>query len=208
MIRLTALTLLLAVMPAPAASPAGLYDGNQMEMAVGLELAQDGRFRYALSYGALDEQAEGRWTDQDGAVLLTSDPVTPPRYVFLGQKPTEPNRITIVLDVPDGVSRQYFDAVMRMRHGEVRVRQFAEEGLTMIFDREFPPEEVAIQLQVYGLVSDPVTIDPARGYGLGFRFEPNDIGKVAFENEALRKDGADLLLERHGRTIRFRRAED
>jgi hypothetical protein len=44
---------------AQSGSLAGVYDGGQMEIAAALELRPDGRFNYALSYGALDEQATG-----------------------------------------------------------------------------------------------------------------------------------------------------
>ena len=54
---------------------AGLYEINQMEMAGGLELRPDGRFRYAFDYGAVSEESEGRWTVEDGAVVLTTDPM-------------------------------------------------------------------------------------------------------------------------------------
>src|SRR4051794_34335704 len=65
-LRLVPLTLPL-VIAASAIAPAlaqpsslvGSYNGNQMEMAAGLELTGDGRFRSALSYGALDEAAAG-----------------------------------------------------------------------------------------------------------------------------------------------------
>ena len=56
-ILLLAVTLAFAAPVARAASLVGTYDGGQMEIAAGLELKADGRFRYALSYGALDEEA-------------------------------------------------------------------------------------------------------------------------------------------------------
>ena len=56
---------------------AGLYEINQMEMAGGLELRPDGRFRYAFDYGAVSEESEGRWTFEDGTVMLTTDPMPP-----------------------------------------------------------------------------------------------------------------------------------
>jgi hypothetical protein len=64
-----------AVAPALAAdqhpaSLVGVYDGGQMEMAAGLELTKDGRFRYALSYGALDEGAAGTWSATADTVTL------------------------------------------------------------------------------------------------------------------------------------------
>ena len=92
------------------ASLAGTYDGGQMEMAVALELMADGRFRYALAYGALDEQAAGRWTTRGNQVLLTSDPVTPPRFVLVSQGRGADGLLQVQLDVPRGVSRQYFNA--------------------------------------------------------------------------------------------------
>jgi hypothetical protein len=56
---------------------AGLYEINQMEMAGGLELRPDGRFRYAFDYGAVSEESEGRWTFEDGTVVLITDPMPP-----------------------------------------------------------------------------------------------------------------------------------
>ena len=82
-ILLLAVTLAFAAPVARAASLIGTYDGGQMEIAAGLELKADGRFRYALSYGALDEEAAGRWTTSGDRVFLTSDLVTPPRFVLV-----------------------------------------------------------------------------------------------------------------------------
>ena len=56
---------------------AGLYEINQMEMAGGLELRPDGRFRYAFDYGAVSEESEGRWTFEDDTVVLTTEPMPP-----------------------------------------------------------------------------------------------------------------------------------
>lgn len=81
-IALSALTLVAADAP-PAVSVTtearkwvGLYDGGQMELAAGLELRGDATFRYALSYGALDEAAEGQWQLEGKGVRLK-----PTRYV-------------------------------------------------------------------------------------------------------------------------------
>ena len=82
MIRLAAgAALLLAPACATAEAPrqaAGLYEINQMEVAGGLELRPDGRFRYGLDYGAVSEQSEGLWATEGSAVLLTTDPMPPP----------------------------------------------------------------------------------------------------------------------------------
>jgi hypothetical protein len=65
---------------------AGVYDGGQIEIAAQLELAKDGRFRYALSYGALDEAAAGSWSASGEMVTLvvqqyeSSDPSSDGRF--------------------------------------------------------------------------------------------------------------------------------
>ena len=46
-----------------------------MEMGGGLELRADGHFRYALTYGAMDEEAEGDWTFDGKTVRLNSNPM-------------------------------------------------------------------------------------------------------------------------------------
>ncbi|MGE0259903.1 MAG: hypothetical protein AB7H71_18020 [Alphaproteobacteria bacterium] len=188
------------------ASLAGIYDGNQMEMAVGLELMADGRFRYALAYGALDEQATGRWTTRGNQVLLTSDPVTPPRFVLVSQQRGANGLLQVQLDVPRGVSRQYFNAFITKSNGETERRQLAEDGLQLPFASNDAPIGIRLVLQVFDVASQPVRLDPAAGYSLRFRFEPNDIGKVAFQATPLAIVNGDLMLDRHGRTIRFRRA--
>jgi hypothetical protein len=48
-----------------------------MEMGGGLELRADGRFRYALEYGAVSEIAEGKWAVENDTVRLTTDPMPP-----------------------------------------------------------------------------------------------------------------------------------
>lgn len=187
------------------ASLAGIYDGNQMEMAVGLELMADGRFRYAMAYGALDEQAEGRWTTRGNQVLLTSDPVTPPRFVLISQGRGTEGLLQVQLDVPRGVSRQYFNAFITKANGQTERMQFAEEGLMVPFSRGDGPMGIRLVLQVFDIASQPVRLDPAAGYSLRFRFEPNDVGKVAFQATPLTIVNGDLVLDRHGRTIRFKR---
>ena len=52
----------------------GLYETRQMEVAAALEIQPDGRFRYALEYGAASERAEGDWTFDGTTLRLTSAP--------------------------------------------------------------------------------------------------------------------------------------
>ena len=176
-----------------------------MEIAAGLELRADGRFRYALSYGALDEQAAGTWEARGDRVLLTSDLVTPPRFVLVSRGRGTPGVLRLDLEVPNGVSRQYFDALITKMSGEMVQAQLHDDGLSWPFAVADPPASIRIVLPIFEVASMPLRLDPASGYALRFRFEPNDVGKVAFAAMPLQIVNGQLLLDRHGRTIRFKR---
>jgi hypothetical protein len=186
-------------------SLSGVYDGGQMEIAAALELKPDGRFNYALSYGALDEQAEGRWTVSGDRVLLSSNPVVAPRLFLVSRSRAPEGLLQLSLDVPRGVSRQYFDALITRGNGQTQKVQLREDGLSLSFGRADPPTAVQLVLQMFRVASEPVRLDPSSGYLVQFRFEPNDIGKADFRAEPLRIVNGALVLERHGRTLRFRR---
>jgi hypothetical protein len=200
-----------ATVAAPAtaqpASLVGSYDGHQMEMAAGLELRADGRFRYGLAYGALDEQAAGRWTARGDQVLLTSDPVTPPRFVLVSQGRAADGVLQVGLDAPQGMSRQYFDVLVLNANGQAERKQLSEDGLSLPFGRDNPPSSIRMLFPVFQVIGDPVRLDPSSGYAVRFRFEPNDLGKVAFQATPLKVVNGELLLDRHGRTIRFKRSK-
>jgi len=192
---------------AQPASLVGTYDGRQMEMAAGIELKADGRFRYGLSYGALDEEAVGRWTARGDQVLLTSDPVTAPRFVLVSQGRAADGMLQVSLDVPKGVSRQYFDALLLKPNGQAERKQLTEDGLSSHFTRDNVPSSIRMLFPVFQVIGDPVRLDPSSGYAVRFRFEPNDLGKVAFQATPLKIVNGELLLDRHGRTIRFKRSK-
>lgn len=191
--------------PGPRCLP-GSYDGGQMEMAAALKLLPDHRFRYDLSYGALDEMAEGQWeSDGAGSVFLTSDPVTAPRFTLLDQGSATAGRLRVALDVPTNISLQYFSAIVRFADGRSSVRQFQDDGLTLELAAADRPVSVTLLLSVLSLESEVFPLTAESGE-LRFRFEPNDLGKVAFARTALKIDKDDLLLARHDREIRFRRS--
>ena len=204
---LATLTLLIAAAPADPAHPAALvgeYDGHQMEMAAGLELKADGRFQYGLSYGALDEQADGSWVADHGSVVLTSDHVTPPRFTLVEQKTGPAKELRIAIDVPHGMNPQYFDAVITFADGHVVQEQLSEDEKVIPLANGAVPTRVMIVLSIFDLHGDWVVVDPAKGNRLRFGFEANDLGKVDFRDVALKNEGGALLLDRYGRTIRFR----
>jgi len=201
-----ALLLLAAAAGAPAAHPAALvghYDGGQIEIAAELDLAADGRFHYALAYGALDEEAQGNWAVVGHFVVLHGDPVTPPRFVLVRQQPGSPHELAITLDAPQGINPGLFVASIDFADGSDGQRQFAADGARFALAPANPPRHLRLMLPIVELRGEAIDLDPAKGLSLAFRFEPNDIGKADFPHEPLEIEGRDLLLQRHGRTLRF-----
>ena len=191
--------------PHPAAL-AGIYDGSQTEMAAALELQPNGRFRYMLSYGALDEQAAGSWRVAGRTVLLDSDPVREPRFILAGQGSASGNGIHIDLQLPSGMDAQFFEAAVRWSDGNATGGRMSEEGLSLPTPAGQRIQEVQLALPMLNLSSEAFRVESAKGLHLTFRFEPNDLGQVAFKNTPLLIDDGDLLLARHDREIRFHRA--
>ena len=193
--------------PAAPAWPqclAGRYDGSQTEMAAMLALEADGRFGYQLSYGALDEVAEGRWEADGTDVALTSDPVRAPKYSLVSDEPANAPELRVSLDLPRGISAQYFEVLVGFADGARMIRQLSDEGVVIPLELGRAVQSIAIMLPVFSVQSDPFLLSGGGGHVVKVRFEPNELGKVAFAGTRLRREGAELLLERHDRLLRFR----
>ena len=183
----------------------GRYDGGQMEVAAGLELSADGRFRYGLSYGALDEEASGTWHADGAQVVLDSDPVKAPHFTLLSQTKADDHALHVLLQVPGGMDPQYFRAALQLADGTVIGGQLSEEGLSLPLEAGQQPSRLQIILPLFEIASDPVTVDVAKGLRFGFRFEPNDLGHAEFKSARLTVDKGQLILARHGLELHFRR---
>ena len=93
--------LLLVAAPAPTTSPVGMYETHQMEVAAGLELKPDHHFRYALSYGAVDEEGAGDWTFDGKTVHLTSNPMPKaPSFELVRDDPAPKGQLFLTLEDP------------------------------------------------------------------------------------------------------------
>ena len=206
MIGLTAL--LLAAAPAPTkASLAGLYEIHQMEMAGGLELKPNGSFRYAFSYGAVDEESEGDWTWDGKAVVLTSRPMPKePTFDLLSDRPAP--KCTLSLSVDWGrfnwSSAPNVLAIYQGAPKELHFLQADENGNVHL-------ENCAVTtlfplVPMFDIPGEPLKVSPATGHKLSLKFRPNDLGHVAFRGEPLKFDGSNLVLERYDAEIRFIRA--
>ena len=183
----------------------GQYDGGQMEVGAGLALMADGHFHYELAYGALDEEANGTWSVEGGRVVLASDPVVPPRFVVVSRKPCEPGVLRGHLDFKDGYDQQYFNALITQADGSIEDKQFGIEGLAWEFPPASPPRSVRVVNPIYGVVGEPLALEPGAGFEITWHFEPNGLGKADLSATPLTIDKGVLVLERLGRTLRFKR---
>ncbi len=191
---------------ARARDMAGQYQGVAMEIAAALDLREDGRFDYGLSYGALDETASGRWRQEGERIVLDSDPFVPPSLLLASIEPRT-GGLEILLDLPDGLSRQYFSAEIAFRNGEAQEFQLGDDGLTLDPNPANPPAALRLLLPLFELASDTVRLEDGEGWLVRMTFEPNDLGKADFADTSLDIEGETLLLERHGRRIRFERVK-
>lgn len=193
------------VQPAGATVQPGTYSGNQTEVAAALQLQPDGRFRYALSYGALDEQAQGRWEEKDGAVLLTTEPQpTPPAFPVVSDTPSPDGKVYATLARAEELGLLTLTLLVRYEGAQAFDYVEADESGLVPVPNGSRIAEIVPSIPAVLQVAEPHKLAPG-GHRLVFRFEPNDLGIADFRAEKLAIDGAELLLRRHDRDLRFRK---
>jgi hypothetical protein len=186
---------------APAAL-VGTYSGSQMEVGTELRLEANGRFQYYLSYGALDETAQGTWTADGGGLVLTSDPVKEPVFELVGMTSGKGRKLAITLDVPQQLPKQLFSVFALQPDGTAQEMNFDEGPLELPLTADKRPRKIAVALSIFQVASRPYDIAPGTR-SMHFRFIPNDLGKVNFDHHRLPRDGNAFVLERFDRTLRY-----
>jgi hypothetical protein len=194
--------MLLGAAPAAGQSFAGMYEINQMEMAGGLELQPNGRFRYALEYGAASEQGEGNWTFDGKAIRLTSNPMPKaPTFELMRDDPAPKGQVWMRFD-------KGFNWTGRVDAIATAIGTKGKGLVTATGDGRVDSggkllTSIEPLVPIYATPGGAVRLDPNRGHRLLFRFHPNDVGKPAFRDEALTLDGKDLIFYRFDTKIRF-----
>lgn len=183
---------------------AGLYDGGQMEIAALLELGRDGRYRYQLSYGAVDERSAGTWVLENDAVVLISDPFKAPSFEIAAEDAQDGN-LAVRMASTNGIDPQYFAVSFVRASGTMGIEHMGAQGIT-IPRSEDPIVSLTPLLPILDLIG-PVFQVPVSGSALRIAFAPNDLGFVGFDNERLNRVTDTYDLVRHGRTLRFRKVD-
>ena len=202
--------ILLLVSPLVAApstpSPAGTYAIHQMEMAGGLELQPNGHFRYAFTYGAVDEEAEGDWSFDGKTVRLTSKPMpNEPTFDLVSDTPAPKCTLSLSVDWGNFGWSSAPDVLVAYEGApkELHFLQADEKGTVHL--ENCAVTTVMPLVPMFHVPGEPLKLSPATGHRLALRFRPNDLGHIAFRNEPLRLDGAGLVMERYDAEIRFLR---
>jgi hypothetical protein len=201
--------LLALVAAANSLSPAaqalvGTYATQQMEMGGGLELRADGRFRYMLSYGAVDETGEGDWIVADGAVLLTSNPIPRrPQFVLVRDDPAPAGELELKLEPTNVEWGGPLRALATVKPGVAPTTIAADS--TGRVDLAGSPMPIAIEplIPIFGPTGDAFPLIAGRGHKILIRFDANDLGQAAFKREPLKVDGDRLTMLRWDTAIEF-----
>ena len=186
-----------------AADVAGVYETHQMEVAAGLELKADGRFRYALSYGAVDEEAEGDWTFDGRTVRLTSNPMPKaPSFELVRDDPAPKGELSMKLEDPGFEWGHGLEALAKGESNEVFEISADDSGHVDLTDRP-KIRAIAPEMPVYGPTGQVFPLSTDRGHRLLFRFHRNDLGKARFDRQELRVNGTELVMDRYDTSFRF-----
>lgn len=204
------------VAPADARSP---YSGRYRvaegpDVAGGLELGADGRFRYFLIAGALDQHAEGSWTETAGDIRLTTDPKPVPPSFARGPdaKPEEgKDAPTLHVRLADGRDLAGIDFRLGLTtsvgvagYTQAEGWRFEEpDAATAAGTPERKIAWVELVEPIYDVVSQRFVIDPPAAGGLVFVLTSNDIEVVDFRNDRFEKRTDDFVLHLGERTLRM-----
>ncbi|MEA3065469.1 MAG: hypothetical protein QOJ27_1921 [Sphingomonadales bacterium] len=201
------LLLLASGMAAVAAEPgpAGTYRlTGEQDAASGLRLRPDGHFQYFLIVGALDEQAEGRWSVADGVVTLTTEPTpVPPAFTRDPSGKTSSAALTVRVHWPEGHGVAGTDLRIGFDEGPPLVDYTQEDGWSLPPDQKRTPRWIELKVPMHDFTSPPFPIDLAAGNALAFTLTPNDLGIFDFQGVRIEAAEGALIVERNGARLRY-----
>jgi len=181
----------------------GRYDGNSFETAMGMEILDDGTWRWGLSVGALDMRAKGTWEQRGKTLILTSAPKpVAPKFAWSGVEETatggqNPPFLRVV-SAANGKPFRYASAELLCANGKTFYGQIRSDGYPSVQELEYrdppPPEEdprrscnaparAVLTQSVYHVRSEVFDLK-ALGWKPGqtarFAFHRNDMGVADF----------------------------
>jgi hypothetical protein len=198
-----------ALIAAPAAAQDSPFVGEYSlaegpDVGGGLLIGGDGRFRYMLAAGALDERAEGRWEARGDRVCLTTDPKPVPPAMEKGPLIEVDGAVpTLLVTWPNGTGIPGVDFTISFDSGNPAEDYTQVYGWTMPEDDRRIPRWVEVREPIYGITAPRYELTEADGGKLRVIIEPNDIGVVDFDGACAEKSERGLTLHRREGEMRF-----
>lgn len=172
-----------------------------------LTLMPDGRFRYALSAGALDEHAQGRWLVTDGQVRLYTEPrPNPPLFSAGPQAVTKDAPFKLLVTWPNGKGIAGVDFTIGFDSGAPVTGYTQEYGWTLPGDEDRIPLWVELAEPIHGIASPRFAIDVSAGNAVSFVLTPNDLGIADFNGTVLQPNGDRLIMQQRLGALAFVRS--
>ena len=197
----------IVLLPAAVASGrVGRYTHAEHELVAELWLQADGRFRYGLTVGSLDEVAEGRWTADGIQIRLLNEPKPVPPTITVGPARQDPGAaLSLLVATPNGNGVPGVDLVVGFDAGETIDDYTQADGWSLPKEEKRVPRWVELSMESYGLQSLRFPINQDEANVLTFVLTPNDIGVIDLSDTMVDVSGRDLIIHRHGGTMLFSR---
>lgn len=177
------------------------------DVAGALEIGADNRFRYGLSAGALDEQAEGRWVADGAKVCLYTEPrPVPPAFTLAPRTAPSPEAPTLLVTWPNGRGIAGVDFRIGFDSGDPLEGYTQSYGWSMPQDDKRVPTWIELAVPMHSLQSPRLTLDSADRGTITVVITPNDLGVVDFQGACLEAQGTGYVLRRGGGELRFVRS--
>ena len=163
----------------------------------GLLIRSDGRFRYMLAAGALDERAEGRWDTRGDKICLSTEPKPVPPALQKGALIEVEGAVpTVLVTWPNGRGIPGVDFTIGFDRGD------PIEDYTQVYGWTMPDEDqrvaswVELREPIYGITAPRFELTEADSGKLRAIIVPNDIGVVDFDGACLEKTERGATLHR------------
>lgn len=203
-----ALLLMLAPVPVEGAPIEGAYVAQTGKTATALELEPGGRYRWLYSQDALDLTSEGKWLLEGGAIVLASDPVTPPSFALLQTSASGEAGLVVQVLTSSGEPIPAVEVRLRSPTSGEHVGQTDANGQhRFALSENDLAEHVVLGLPAFELRSQEFRTAAKAGRRLVFQIEANDLGKQVFAGERLSPAGGGFRLSFRGRQLDYQRQE-
>lgn len=178
------------------------------DTASALEISEDGKFRYMLSEGAVDESAEGRWTCDNGTLRLNTTPTPKAPQFTLGKVEQDASKaFSISVTWPNGRGIAGVDFILELDSGAPITDYTQSSGWSGDLDGR-KPRALRVSEPFYGTASPVFPLSGDAGQQVEIILTPNDMGKADFRDTLVTQDGSGLVLHWRGRQMPYSPAAD